>query len=204
MRPTTHVDKDQLKEVPELYLGLMHNCWDTDASLRPTFLEVMTRLESLAEDETPSTSSSYPISSTTSFRPPPHASLGSARSDSSGGYSEDGQELSEIEADRPQRTLPLPLSVKLSDHSLVWRSYACARACVPGVVCAVGAGGTKPPRGEVVIGFSDIGNGDALWDWNAAAMRDATLIHNDILRDLMKKHGGTPASSTLQQRLWHN
>lgn len=64
------------------------------------------------------------------------------------------------------------------------------------VVCAVGAGGTKPPRGEVVIGFSDIANGDALWDWNAAAMRDATLIHNDILRDLMKKHGGTPASST--------
>jgi hypothetical protein len=47
-----------------------------------------------------------------------------------------------------------------------------------------------------VIGFSDIADGDALWDWNAAAMRDATLIHNDILRELMKKHGGTPASST--------
>ncbi len=47
-----------------------------------------------------------------------------------------------------------------------------------------------------MIGFSDIANGDALWDWNAAAMRDATLIHNDILRDLMKTHGGAPASST--------
>ncbi|ELR14073.1 protein kinase domain containing protein [Acanthamoeba castellanii str. Neff] len=161
MRPTTQVDEDQLKEVPALYLGLMRNCWDTDASLRPTFLEVMTRLESLVEDESPSTGSS-PISSTTSFRPPPHASLGGARSDSSGGYGEDGQELSEIETDRPQ----------------------------------LGAGGTKPPRGEVVIGFSDIANGDALWDWNAAAMRDATLIHNDILRDLMKKHGGYEAVLT--------
>jgi hypothetical protein len=51
-------------------------------------------------------------------------------------------------------------------------------------------GGVKPPHGEMVIGFTDIANAATLWEWNAAAMRDATLLHNDILRDLMKKHNG--------------
>ncbi len=29
-----------------------------------------------------------------------------------------------------------------------------------------------------------------MWEFNAAAMLDATLLHNQILRDLLKKHSG--------------
>ncbi len=46
----------------------------------------------------------------------------------------------------------------------------------------------KPPEGEVTIVFTDITRAASLWEFNATAMRDATLIHNELLRSLLKQH----------------
>jgi hypothetical protein len=48
----------------------------------------------------------------------------------------------------------------------------------------------RPPEGEVTIVFTDITRAASLWEFNAAAMRDATLVHNETLRGALKKHRG--------------
>ncbi len=47
-----------------------------------------------------------------------------------------------------------------------------------------------PPEGEVTIVFSDITRAASLWEFNPLAMKDATLLHNTLLRALLKKHQG--------------
>ena len=53
---------------------------------------------------------------------------------------------------------------------------------------AVAAAGVIPPDGEVTILFSDITRAASLWEFNAAAMKEATLLHNQLLRSLLKEH----------------
>jgi class 3 adenylate cyclase len=48
----------------------------------------------------------------------------------------------------------------------------------------------RPPEGEVTIVFSDITRAASLWEFSADAMRDATLLHNQALRALLKRHRG--------------
>jgi adenylate cyclase len=48
----------------------------------------------------------------------------------------------------------------------------------------------RAPDGEVTIVFSDITRAASLWEFNADAMRDATIAHNARLRELLKKHRG--------------
>jgi hypothetical protein len=45
-----------------------------------------------------------------------------------------------------------------------------------------------PPEGEVTILFSDITRAASLWEFNATAMKEATLLHNQLLRSLLKEH----------------
>jgi class 3 adenylate cyclase len=42
----------------------------------------------------------------------------------------------------------------------------------------------------VAIVFTDITRAASLWEFNAAAMRDATLLHNETLRAALKRHRG--------------
>lgn len=42
----------------------------------------------------------------------------------------------------------------------------------------------------MAIVFSDIARAASLWEFNPEAMRDATLLHNELLRHLLKKHLG--------------
>jgi hypothetical protein len=55
---------------------------------------------------------------------------------------------------------------------------------------AAGGGGVRAPEGEMAIVFSDITRAASLWEYNAEAMRDATLLHNNTLRSLLTKHHG--------------
>jgi hypothetical protein len=48
----------------------------------------------------------------------------------------------------------------------------------------------RPPEGEIAIVFSDITRAASLWEFNAEAMRDATLLHNELMRSLLNKHRG--------------
>ncbi len=50
--------------------------------------------------------------------------------------------------------------------------------------------GVAPPQGEVSVVFSDITRAASLWEFNPQAMKDATLIHNALIRALLKKHEG--------------
>jgi class 3 adenylate cyclase len=42
----------------------------------------------------------------------------------------------------------------------------------------------------MAIVFTDITRAASLWEFNAEAMRDATLMHNELLRSLLRKHRG--------------
>jgi hypothetical protein len=48
----------------------------------------------------------------------------------------------------------------------------------------------RAPEGEMAIVFSDITRAASLWEFNAEAMRDATLLHNELMRALLQKHRG--------------
>jgi serine/threonine protein kinase len=53
--------------------------------------------------------------------------------------------------------------------------------------------GPAAPDGRVAIVFSDIAHADVLWHQAPAAMRDATVAHNELLRTLAKECGGHEA-----------
>jgi hypothetical protein len=48
----------------------------------------------------------------------------------------------------------------------------------------------RAPEGELAIVFTDITRAASLWEFNPAAMRDATLLHNETLRAALKRHKG--------------
>lgn len=52
------------------------------------------------------------------------------------------------------------------------------------------AAGVKPPAGEIAIVFTDVVKAGALWEFNAEAMKDATILHNDTLRGLLAQYKG--------------
>jgi class 3 adenylate cyclase len=43
--------------------------------------------------------------------------------------------------------------------------------------------------------FTDITRAASLWEHNPAAMRDATMAHNDLMRSLIARHGGYEAGT---------
>jgi hypothetical protein len=45
----------------------------------------------------------------------------------------------------------------------------------------------------MTIVFSDVTRAASLWEFSPDAMRDATLLHNQALRSLLKKHHGYEA-----------
>ncbi|PVU93744.1 hypothetical protein BB561_003061 [Smittium simulii] len=51
-------------------------------------------------------------------------------------------------------------------------------------------GEVEPPVGEVALVFTDVKNSTAQWDANPAAMREAIIIHNKVMRRLLRIFGG--------------
>jgi class 3 adenylate cyclase len=146
---------------PPGYRELLTSCWHSDRTLRPTFLEIMTRLSGMHGVD----SSALVTSST-------HSHELSARCDD-GGHDHGSS-----------WTLPSAMSVR-SDNS-----SEDSLAPFPSGARAKRAGSSLPPEGEVAIVCSDISRAASLWEFDAEAMRDATLLHNDILRAALKRHHG--------------
>lgn len=46
------------------------------------------------------------------------------------------------------------------------------------------------PRGSLALVFTDVKSSTALWEYEAQSMLQALELHDTLLRDLMKKHGG--------------
>ncbi|ELR13232.1 serine/threonine protein kinase, putative [Acanthamoeba castellanii str. Neff] len=139
--------------VPAEFVDLIGNCWHHDPTIRPSFLEVMTRLSALGGEggtssltRTSTSSSSGGGGGVDRFGSWTMPSGGSASNTSTGSSSSDGR-------------------------------GSAASAGGGGA-----AGGVRAPEGEMAIVFSDITRAASLWEFNAEAMRDATLLHNDTMR----------------------
>jgi class 3 adenylate cyclase len=148
---------------PPEYEELITSCWHTDPTIRPTFLEIMTRLSSMHGDS--STQGATSFTSKTS-------------SSSSGGRTAVGLHSS--------WTLPTGTA---SSSSAASGSSSSSSGSQKHVATGAAAG-VRPPEGEVTIVFTDITRAASLWEFNAMAMRDATLLHNETLRSALHKHRG--------------
>ncbi len=148
------VPNDPSVEHPPEYAELIVSCWHSDPTIRPTFLEIMTRLSAMQGG-----SSSMGMST-------------SATSSSSG--------HSQINVNG---SWTLPSSVNSATSSLSSGSQSSGVNVAP-------VGGVRPPEGEVIIVFTDITRAASLWEFNASAMRDATLLHNETLRTALRNHQG--------------
>jgi hypothetical protein len=54
----------------------------------------------------------------------------------------------------------------------------------------VAVSGVRVPAGEMAIVFTDIVRAMALWEFNATAMKDATLAHNELIRSSLVQFEG--------------
>jgi serine/threonine protein kinase len=160
IRPTMPTDPTLMH--PAEFEELITSCWHTDPTIRPTFLEIMTRLSAMHGDSNMSaggTSTSHTSSSSG------HSGGKKAPSSMYGSW-----------------TLPSSAGSGTSSSSNSSTSQAAAAGAT--------TGGVRPPEGEVTIVFTDITRAASLWEFNAGAMRDATLMHNETLRAALKKHRG--------------
>jgi class 3 adenylate cyclase len=149
--------------MPADYNELMTSCWHADPSIRPTFLEVMTRLSSISGEALGGSSLTRTSTSSSSHN---------------------------ISAGLNSGSLSYP-SISAATSSSGGRGDSSSSGSRSGVAAVAAAGGPiKPPEGEVVIVFSDVTRAASLWEFNAEAMRDATLLHNELVRRMVKKHGG--------------
>jgi hypothetical protein len=157
---------------PVEYEELLTSCWHQDPTIRPTFLEIMTRLSSMHGD------SSSALGGATSF-----TSKTSSHSSSSGHSGNNGGAAGMRRSLYSSWGMPSNTSGSTGSSS----SHSSAKEA-PGA--AGDAGPVKAPQGEVTIVFTDITRAASLWEFNAAAMRDATLLHNAALRASLAQHRG--------------
>ncbi|ALD61916.1 Ser/Thr kinase [Mollivirus sibericum] len=176
MRPALPEVTDATGHYQE-YIDLIKVCWHIDPVIRPTFLEIMTRLSTMGDGSlsqngmfggsTSNTSSSSDTGGIINHRRAPASSwtLPSGGSKSSSLVSSNSSEGGEGK-----------------NRDDVFRN---AGKGVPTVLPVV-----RPPKDIVTIVFSDITRAASLWDHDPQAMRDATLIHNDIIRSSLQRHQG--------------
>eukprot|EP01087_Luapelamoeba_hula_P003949 TRINITY_DN138_c0_g2_i1.p1 TRINITY_DN138_c0_g2~~TRINITY_DN138_c0_g2_i1.p1 ORF type:complete len:1696 (-),score=223.93 TRINITY_DN138_c0_g2_i1:132-5219(-) len=164
MNPTTvavSVLRDDLRPMipacalPE-YAELTRNCWTRDAANRPGFLEVVTRLKSLASSTTSSTEES------SGGRPSSKSTLDASFTPLASSH---GERMS--------------LSSSSSDIS---NGNAKRFAAVDKAV--------RAPIGEVAIAFTDIYKAGSLWEFGPELMKEATIVHNQIIRDALARFSG--------------
>jgi hypothetical protein len=155
---------------PQEFEELINSCWHQDPTIRPTFLEIMTRLSSMHGDSTSAGATSF--TSKTS------------NSSSSGNSGPDGR------AGGLQKNIYGSWTMPSANSSSTGTSSSSNSSKNLSAAHAAAAGGVRAPEGEVAIVFTDITRAASLWEFNAAAMRDATLLHNETLRAALKRHRG--------------
>jgi serine/threonine protein kinase/ABC-type phosphate transport system substrate-binding protein len=144
---------------------LVVDCWNVDPVMRPTFLEVMTRLSTLIDgDASSSTGGRYTGTSSSS------SSSSSAAAAARLGATDDDPSL-------------LPDSVRGFDRSS------------PGATpIATHMGHKRMPvpddQGPVTVVFTDVHRADTLWDRAPTAMKEALGTHNALVRAMAAAHGG--------------
>jgi hypothetical protein len=160
---------------PSEYEELITSCWHSDPVIRPTFLEIMTRLSSMHGDSTSGGATSFTSRTSTS---------------TSSGDSGDASKL-RATGGAGKRNMYGSWTLPSTHGSTSTGSSSSSSNGSRNLSAAqVAAGAVRAPEGEVAIVFTDITRAASLWEFNAAAMRDATLIHNETLRTALRRHRG--------------
>ncbi|WBR14733.1 Ser/thr kinase [Pandoravirus kuranda] len=170
---------------PQAYVDLIRECWHRDPTVRPTFIEIMTRLSAMHGESS--------------------GGIGASSSGSS------GNDSAPARVTRPRRpdvgaagindswTLPSTSSVGgAGDYDTGTSSTVSAarQGATRGIDAHLPADGVRPPDGVVTVVFADVSRAVSLWEHDPEAMRDATMLYNDVLRGLLRDHAGYEAAPT--------
>jgi class 3 adenylate cyclase len=171
LRPPLPADSTTLAH-PD-YLALIQSSWHRDPTIRPTFLEIMTRLGAMAGE-----------------------SISGVSSSSSGS----GAEV--VAAARIPRQVDASWTLPSGTYSHTYSSgsrssHRSSSSAELDPAVAMCAGGVAPPSGQIAIVFSDITRAASLWEYQPEAMRVATILHNDLLRGLLAEHRGYEVTSSI-------
>jgi hypothetical protein len=184
-------DEESLHVTPE-YDELMRSCWHIDPSIRPTFLEIVTRLSSMAGEVSSSSqggssSSASTFTSTNAGRAARQRRRAGSRASADGSLSSSsaGNSAGSSVFNYPMMTASA--TTRLRGTTTNTNSFGAIAARV------------QAPSGEVAIVFSDVTSAASLWEFNPEAMKDATLAHNQLLRSLLAKHRGYEVRSTRER-----
>nr|UMO78490.1 Serine/threonine protein kinase [Pandoravirus belohorizontensis] len=164
-----------LAESARDYVALTLACWDQDPHTRPDFLEIMTRLSRIGDNVRDSSGGGHGTgsSSMSSSRGDPYGRRAYGASTSSSGATDGGHD----DAFHTGAAQTPSSSSTASDGG----GDRCDRP-------------ERAPDGDVTLVISDIAHADVLWSAAPTAMRDATLLHNDLLRAIGRRHGAHEAA----------
>ncbi|AVL94173.1 putative serine/threonine protein kinase receptor [Megavirus vitis] len=154
IRDNKRPDYDGETDIPPEYIELMTNCWHIDPVIRPTFLEIMTRLSNMIGDSTNITNTSSSSSQSSDY--------GVRMTRYQSGKNLNGSNQSSFNTKYSEGSMNVVTNAKISTH----------------------------PVGEVAVVFTDIVSADMLWDFDAESMRDAMVMHNDLIRKIIKLYNG--------------
>lgn len=158
---------------------LMRNCWHKDPSIRPTFLEIVTRLGAMTGEIS---SSSQGVSSSSS----------SMAINSKERYKSSRSRTGSTRSEDTRSSASSLLSYETAGQ---YRSVSGDHRRVPAAEMRI-----APPTGEnIAIVFSDITSAASLWEHHAEGMKDATIAQNQLLRSLLAKHQGYQVRSTKER-----
>jgi class 3 adenylate cyclase/tRNA A-37 threonylcarbamoyl transferase component Bud32 len=178
LRPTDLQASDSGAQRHVEFEGLMAECWHSDPSVRPSFLEVMSRLSAMSEDMT-----GHDIN---------HSSMTTSGSSSST-YMGQGS-ASFYNTAKHSASAGSTASSTSSSH-MSSRSGGSAKAAAAAVGGRHGQRGVgQPPApavdGPLTVVFTDVAQAAQLWEAEPQAMREAVAMHNELLRRLIKQHRG--------------
>eukprot|EP01087_Luapelamoeba_hula_P014010 TRINITY_DN4045_c1_g1_i2.p1 TRINITY_DN4045_c1_g1~~TRINITY_DN4045_c1_g1_i2.p1 ORF type:complete len:1175 (+),score=133.84 TRINITY_DN4045_c1_g1_i2:590-4114(+) len=142
--------KMPLTATPE-YAELTRNCWDKDTEVRPTFLEIVTRLKAMASSTSSDESKAIHSSETSNFG---------------------------------NSSVQLTTTSSSSDSS---KGNIKKFAAVDNAVQA--------PTGDIVLVVTDIYRAGTLWEFNPEVMKEATILHNTIIRESLAQYHGYEAGT---------
>nr|UDO46925.1 ser/thr kinase [Pandoravirus massiliensis] len=170
---------------PADYVALVQECWHRDPVMRPAFVDIQRRLSDTIKNDASSSSSSSSSSKAgvVGHRRPhqsssPFSSHASSSSSTSASCMMTGATLSGSSLHQVTRA---------ARHTELGTSPG-ARPGRSKTLSNVMAG--YDGQGTVAIVVADVDHANALWEAHPEAMRDATLLCNDLLRDLARDHDG--------------
>ncbi|ALR84495.1 putative serine/threonine-protein kinase receptor [Niemeyer virus] len=163
---------DQLRsEVAPEYIELLTNCWHFDPTIRPTFLEIMTRLSNLMGDSG-MTGMSSSSSNSSKFDYNSFGKVQQFAINRSDGIIQDSY----------NKTDSYDLGSNNSRSSMTSdtnKSNKYLRQI-----------NIQHPTGEVVVVFTDVISAAQLWEYNAPEMKNATILYNKLVRSICNEYGG--------------